>query len=271
MASKVLAAGDNGGVTEGTFFHHVRAIEDIKKQQSGLSGKMRQAKAKAKDDGIDIQDLEWALKQRAQSAEQQRKSHNNRVAYLKFMKMPIAEHLGAITEEISDEIGMSEEDRQKKWENDGYVAARQGDGRDKNPHDDPNSLGARYWFTGWERGQAENAKGIKKKPADKPAAPAAEKAKPQHEPEVQAASGRKAKAKGVSYWHNAETKKVYEVDSSQANPEGAVAIKREEYETLKAQYDKELEDDWNAKADAGEGEGEEAPEDPPAPPGMSIN
>lgn len=286
MANKVLN-DHNGGVTENTFFHHVRALEDLKKQATSVAGKIRAQKKLAKDDGLDIGDLDWAMKQRAKTLADQVASHNRRTAYLRFWKMPLGAQIDFV-DEINDETAMTDEQRQEKWENDGYVAGLEGKGMDVALGDhDPNSIAGRFILEGWRRGQEKLGKGIKKKdPEPKPAkekatakeaaAPANEKparAGPQDEPEVAEAKKRgRPKTKGVTYWHHPEIKKVYEIDAvSEAAPEGAVSVTRPEYDELKAKYAAELEADWDDGAPKGEEEqppapgGSDADEQPPAP------
>lgn len=269
---RVLNEGSIVGISEDTFFHHDRIFRELKKQQSALANSVKAAKKAALDDGLDYEDYKWVNRQQAKTVEQQRISHNNRTAYLRFFKMPQGAQLAPIAE-IKDEIGLTEEERKAKWEDEGYVAGVTGQNRDQCPHEDPNSLGARTWMAGYDRGQAKLGRGIKKKPPEPaPAAPPAEeKIVPKQEPQVAAAKrGSKAK-KGVTYWHNAEIGKVYEVDVSQANPEGAVSITREEHDRLAAEYKAKEEADWDVVAKK-EGADADAPADgdddggePPAP------
>jgi len=254
MPPRVLNEGSIVGISEDVFFHHDRIFTDLKKQQSSIAGKMKAAKKSAEDDGLNYEDYKWALRQRALSVEQQRISHNNRYAYLRFYKMPVSEQMAPIAE-LKDAVGLTDDERQKKWEDEGYVAGVTGMNRDTCQHDDPNSIAAKFWMAGYDRGQAKLGKGFKKKPADpapekEPAATSKpeEKIVPKPEPEVATAKAKRSAKKGVTYWHNAEIGKVYEVDVAGAAPEGSVSITRPEYEKLAAEYKTKEEDDWNAVA-----------------------
>lgn len=279
---RVLNEGSIVGISEDTFFHHDRIFRELKKQQSALANSVKAAKKAALDDGLDYEDYKWVNRQQAKTVEQQRISHNNRTAYLRFFKMPQGAQLAPIAE-IKDEIGLTEEERKAKWEDEGYVAGVTGQNRDQCPHEDPNSLGARTWMAGYDRGQAKLAKGIRQKPKDPApaadAAPAAEKKPaaegkitPKPEPEVATAKARRAgKKPGVTYWHHAGIGKVYEIDSSTVAPEGSVSITREEYEKLAAEYKAKEDADWDvvakkegADADAAT-DGDDDGGEPPAP------
>lgn len=244
MAPKVLN-DHNGGVSESTFFHHMRQKNDLDSRKAKLAGDTKNWKKQAKDDGIDLGDLEHALKIGKLSIEEQIASHNRRVAYLRFMKRPIGEQISFIDETVPDETGLTDEQREKKWTDIGFVAGAEG----KNMADvmsghDPNSETGRWITAGWEKGQADISKGIKKGPAKQDKADEkandvdAGKTKPKHEPEVEEAKkrGRPKKTDGVSYYHNPETRKVFEIKVSDAVPEGAVSITKPEYEKLAAEY-----------------------------------
>lgn len=165
----------NGGVSENTFYHHDRIIESINSQMASLRSKLGTAKKAMSDDGLDWDDYKYAKKQRARTLADQIASHNRRLSYMKFLKMPIADKLPNV-DAFSDETDLTDEQRQEKWENEGYVAAREGKGMDSNPHD-PNSISGRFYNEGWRRGQEENAKGIKAgpKPETAPAPTGAKK------------------------------------------------------------------------------------------------
>ncbi len=290
--------GDNGGVSEKVFFDFDREYSSLKSQASAIAGKMRALKKRGEEDGLDVQEYEYHRKRRMRPLEERRKAYENGRLYLKFWKDPLGAAMNAI-DDIKDEVGLSDEERQKKWEDEGYVVGISGGNRDQCPHPDPNSLGARFWMAGYDKGQAKNAP-KKKAPSPEPVedgprgATAAEvkaksskaKVEPKHEPEVQEAKSRKGKMKGVTYWHNAELKKVYEIDATaDAPPEGATNITKPEYERLKAEYATAEQSDWDDNAppagdedvahdeldkddgdeDAGEDDGDEdEDEDPPS-------
>lgn len=277
MAPKVLA--DNGGVTEKVFFDFDRAYNEAKSKMASAAAHLKTVKKRGEDDGIDIQEYEYQRKRRNRPIEERRKSYENGRLYLKYWKDPIGAQLSEI-KEVKDEVGLSEEERFKKWEDEGYVAGISGKNRDTCPHDDPNSLGARHWMKGYDEGQAKLGKGFKQKAPDAPAPEKAkepvqqpEKAKPKDEPEVAAAKAKRGKSQtGVTYWHNAEIKKVYAVPQSDAEPAGAVSITKAEYDKLAAEYAKAEEDEWDreaaqqaaAKAEDGDND-EDEDEAPPAP------
>ena len=285
MPPKVLEAG-NGGVTETVFFDALRELDEIDKQMNMLKAKKRVAWKRAEDSGLVKKDLETVMKDRLIPISERIKSHNNRTLYQRFLKVPGAEDIPILDEKKADGLGLSEEEWQARWENDGFIAGRTGRNRDTCPHEDPNSLGARFWMAGYDRGQAENAAGIKatkkkikeedeakaKAAAEEPPPPEA-KIKPKPEPEVQQAGARRKG--GVTYWHNAELKKVYEITSADADPVGATNITKPEYTKLKAEYEAAEKAEWEA-AEAKVKEGEPSKlddfgDDEPPAPGTKLN
>lgn len=161
--SKVLEE-TNGYVSESTFFGHDREWDGLKSQMSGLAGKMRALRKRMKDDGIDIEDFVYQKKKRAKSVSDQTASYERQRLYGQYWKMPVAvaqAELGT----VADETGLTDEQRQKKWQDDGYVVGISGKGMDQNPHD-PNSVAGRFWIEGWREGQKKLGEGIKQKKAD---------------------------------------------------------------------------------------------------------
>lgn len=233
-------------------------------------------------------DLETVMKDRLIPISERIKSHNNRTLYQRFLKVPGAEDIPILDEKKADGLGLSEEEWQARWENDGFIAGRTGRNRDTCPHEDPNSLGARFWMAGYDRGQAENAAGIKatKKKikdeeqakatvaAETPPAPS-EKITPQHEPEVQKAAGRRKG--GVTYWHDPVLKKVHEVTIADVEPAGSVNITKPEYIKLKAEYEAAEKAEWEAAAKVKEDDGpkqqplDDFGDDEPPAPGTKLN
>lgn len=284
MAPKVL--NSNGtDPTRDVVLGYIRDIDELNRQASSIQGKKTALFKRAADDGVTKKALMAVMKERNDLANNRDKYERTLNLYRKYLGFPEVANLPP-RPEFHDEVDLSEEDRQKKWEEDGYVAGKLGKNRDVCPHEDPNSMGARYWMAGYDRGQKENAP-KKKKPepvvatgaTGATAAPGPEGAAvgPQDEPEVKAA---KAKRKnGVTYWHNPETKKVYELTIADATPEGAKPITRTEYDKLKAEYDKAEEDEWSAGStehrdedEEKSGEDDDFGDDPePAPPGAKLN
>lgn len=277
--SKILS-DHNGGVSENTFFHHVRELENIAKQEMSLKAKKKAQMKAAKEDGIDVDDLKWAQKERARSEHERRASHNRRVSYLRFFKVRTGVDMNFIDETVDDDTGLNEAEREDKWTNFGFVGSREGKGlADVMQGHDPNSDTGRWITAGWERGQAENAKPIKKKSSDtdtgkmnggvKPAAEAKD-AGPKHEPEVETAKRRGRPPKdGITFWHKEETKQVFKVSAADAPPEGAKNITKKEYERLAAEYEQSEKAAWEGAAPAGDAGQAPAPDEgaPPAPDG----
>lgn len=278
--SRVLNAGHNGGVTENTFFHHLKVMDDLDRQKASLMSKIKNAKKQAKDDGINMKVFDAVRTMRAVSQEELARELDITFAFMKYLKMPVAQQLAPIDISLVDEsiADLSDEERAAKWENDGFIAGRSGTNKSDCPHQDPNSPAAKSWVEGWERGQAENAKGIKEGPkktsSDADSGKLDGGVKPKHEPEVEEAGKKKAsggRTKGTTYWHDAEKRKVYEVTSADPDPEGATSITKKEFEKLKAEYAKADEDDWDnaakAAAEAGSDKADDdfGDDDPPAP------
>lgn len=237
--SKVLN-DHNGGVSETTFFHHVRQKSALDKRKAALAGDYKSWKKQAKDDGIDLNDLEYALRIDAMSLAEQVASHNRRVTYLKFMKKPIGSQLSFIDESVSDETGLTDEQREKKWTDIGYTEGARGASLvDAMTGHDPNSDTGRWITAGWEAGQASLAKGFKKGPVVTNGGGA-------EEPKLK--RGRPAKNSGVIYMHDMEKRKVYEIGVADARPEGATPITKEEYASLRSAYEKAEDEGWDDAA-----------------------
>lgn len=268
MSDKNTLVGHNGDVTENTFFHHFREWEDLQRQKSAIAGKIGQLKKRMKDDGIVVKDFEEVLSLRAMTVEDQVASFNAQLSYMNFMKMPIAAHMQFI-DQFDDETNMTDEQRREKWDNEGYVSGRAGLNRDVCPHD-PNSEAGRLWMAGYDRGQKENAEPIKKKSAAAKAKPKAKDdgpdeangdATPDPDPEPVGDLSDAGKG-GVTYWHNAEAKQVYERKVSDPDPKGAVPITRAEYDKLVVEYTAAEAEEWDKAGQA---------EDAAPPPGATVN
>lgn len=264
--SRVLNAGTNGsGPSEAVFFKHQKAFDDLLKQKSSLLALEKKCKKLADDDGVNWDVLKRINTIRSKGASgilEETKMRNLETLFLRYMKHPLGEQLQIIDESaINDDTNLTEEEREEKWRGVGEVAGKQAKGLDivMEGHD-PNSDTGRWIREGWEKGQAANAAGIKKKPAEtsKP------KSKPKDEPEVLEAKKRgRPKQGGVSYWHDAEKGKVYEVGVSDATPEGSKSITREEYTKLKAEYDAKDQGDWeNSAPDPDNNDGFDSPPSP---------
>lgn len=254
--------GDNGGVSEAVWWKHYQVFEGLAKEKSNHANKVKKANKACKDDGIDPADFKDINQVRAQALAEYIDKHNRLVRMMHFVKHPAAPYMQEIDPTLSDETGLTDEQRQEKWENIGYVAGRSAADRvETMKGHDPNSDTGRWILAGYERGQAENAKGIKKGPdkapkAEEPAPVADAKVNPKPEPEVVAAGAKKAAGKkaGVTYWHNAELKKVYEVTTADPDPEGAKPITKKEYEKLATEYAEAEKQNWEESAPAAEGE-----------------
>ena len=269
-------SGFNGdGPTEATFFKHQRAYEAIESDKASLRGKVKKAKKAAADDGVDWDDLKDLSGLRGSGAAEAEAARLQRMArYLGYMKNPLAAVLATMSEFKTDETSLTEEEREKKWRDHGYVGSREGKGLDQvlEGHD-PNGDTGRWIRSGWEAGQKENAAPIKEpakaKGKEKPdTVKADDKPKPQPEPEVAAANKKAAsKAKpGVVYYHNVEAKKVLELDQHAVFPEGYVPITRPEFEKLKAEYAAAENAAWeDSRPPAGDGDGFEDGDNPPDP------
>lgn len=268
--TKVIGEGHNGGVSEAVWWKHYQAFEAHAKKKANLDNDKKKIIKAAKDDGIDPEDFKDINKVRAQAFNDFIDKHNRMVRMMQFVRHPAAPFMQMIDPSLSDETGLTDEQRQEKWENIGYVAGRSSSVRDlpavMEGHD-PNSDTGRWITAGYERGQAENAKGIKapkkapepateQKPVDQTQqqADAAQQqvdSGPKDEPEVAAAKAR-GKRGGVTYWHNEELKKVYEVGVSDADPEGAKPITKKEFVALGEKYAAEEKQNWEDSAPATE-------------------
>ncbi len=245
--------GDNGGVSEAVWWKHYQVFEGLAKEKSNHANKVKKANKACKDDGIDPNDFKDINQVRAQAMAEFIDKHNRMVRMMRFVRHPAAPYMTEIDPTLSDETGLTDEQRQTKWENIGYVAGRAAADRvETMKGHDPNSDTGRWILAGYDRGQAENAAGIKKGTAapkaaeTKPEQPPADG--PKDEPEVVAAKAR-GKKSGVVYWHNAELRKVYEqklpVDP---DPEGAKPITKKEYDKLSVEYAAADKADWESSA-----------------------
>jgi ribosome modulation factor len=264
--ARVLNGDNGGGISSDVFWHHVRAFEDLERQMNSIKGKIGAQKKLAIDDGLILKDLDKVKKERAMTVDDQIASFNRQNAYRRFFKMPVAAFIPVLAD-VKDETGLTDEERQQKWEDEGYVAGKLGLNRDTCPHDDPNSLGARYWMAGYDKGQGELAKGFKqKKPDPKPAESPETKTKPKDEPEVAAAKargGRKPKEAapippvdpvsktgtvGITYWHDIKGHRVIENKDGSPPVKGWENITRPEFDKLFQQYKAEADAEWETQA-----------------------
>lgn len=276
--------GHNGGVTQSVFLKHKGKYDSLSSRKSKLASDEKQFWKDADDDGITKGDFKWALKQESLTAAERAASHNNRRAYLKFLGHgELSEAMVEVDENAFDEVGKTPEEREAHWRDHGKRHGLEGKGLDVAMGKHTTDSEAGQWIQqGWAEGQAELAKGIKPKPADETAkgkrgagktSSDAEAGKlsggvqPQPEPEAAKARGRKG---GVSYRHDPEKRKVYEISIADAIPEGSVNITRPEYDKLKSQYAAEEEEAWQQTAPTGDGEqpptpGDDGFDDPPTP------
>lgn len=261
------AVGHNGGrISQKAFLKLNGDFDALESRAAKLRADRGAFWKRAKEDGLDRVGFEWARKQASLDAAERAAAHNTRYAYLKYLGFEdIAAGMSEVDENASDEIGLTEEQREAKWRDHGKRAGLAGatlSSADVMKGHDPNSDVGRWIIAGWEAGQAELAKEIK--PADK-ASDAGGKltggVQPKDEPEVAAAKrrGRPPKS-GLTYWHNPETRKVFEVTLPDSGPEGAVAITRPEYEKLQAEYAKAEQEAWEQSA-PDDGGGPPSPDD----------
>lgn len=178
------AAKHNGGITDTVFFHHVKEWGNLESQMNSIKAKMAAAKKQAKDDGVDHADMVHAIKQSKRPLAEQTDQYNRRLSYYRFMRLPIGTHMNFVDDNISDTTGLTDEQREESWKNQGFIAGVNAVNRDTCPHD-PNSVAGRIWLQGYDEGQAKNAEGIKKPTV----------AKVEAAPKEKAARGRKPKAK----------------------------------------------------------------------------
>lgn len=273
--SRVLNEGDpsqggsNGnGPSERVILNHYRTMKDLESQKNSISAKISKHKAQCKEDGVDYADLKFADGLRALAIEELAAREARRHFFVKCIVPSAVALFPPIDAAQFSEVNQTEEQRQEKWITHGYVAG----GVDGKSLDvameghDPNGETGRWILEGWQKGQAENAAGIKQKPAENSSDAetgtlTGGKITPKDEPEVAEAKAKRGRPKksGILYWHNAETKKVYRTTSADAEPEGAVQITEEEADRLQKQYD----DDWDNSAPpttAGASEDEAPPE-----------
>lgn len=239
--------GHNGGVTPNTYYHHLKQWEGFKARQDKLKGEVSAWQKTAIDDGIDIVDMKAAIKRKGLSDAEQIASFNRQMFYLQCMNVPLANLVAPIDESAIGDAGMTDEQRRKRWEDEGYLSGKTGKGLDvAMGNHDPNSIAGRFIREGWDRGQKENAAGIKKKEpaADKKAA--APKADAPKADAKAASKPGKAAAVKVSYWHNPDEKAVQEVKDGSLPEKPWVSVPRGEFDTLKAEYEKQAEADFEA-------------------------
>lgn len=236
----------NGDVSEFVFFGILRDYEDLNKRKAKLASDEKTLRKRAKDDGVNLNDLKQVLRERALTVDEQVQAHNRRLAYRRFLKMPASAQMTFIDESLSDETGLTPEQREQKWQDIGFVAGREGKSlTDVMQGVDPNSEIGRWITTGWEAGQEENAKGIKqkaraprvledKKPAEANGDPApAEADAPSNV--TPARRGRPPKD-GLVYYHDEFDKKLYVLKKGETPPQGAVNITRAQHAELEAKY-----------------------------------
>lgn len=267
MADRILS---NGDVSPEVWWQRYNEYTNLLKAQASLNAKKAAAKKAAKDDGVEWKDFQDVDKMRALSMSEQIAKHNRMVRMMQFLKQPVAVHMTLIDETLSDETGLTDEQREEKWNNYGYVKGRGGETlAEALEGHDPNSETGRWITDGHENGK--NALGTRpgsrgpapaaKQTESKPLAGTAGKITPKQEPEVAAAKGR---GKGFTYWHHAERRQVFEVGIGDTPaPEGSVAIRKPEYEKLKAEYDAEF--DASVPPTTGKPPADDGFDSPPTP------
>jgi hypothetical protein len=244
LADRILS---NGTVSEAVWWKHYNALEDWAKQKARLDNDKKKLIKACRDDGVDPDDFKDINKTRAMALAEFIDKHNRNVRMMRMVRHPAAQYMQEIDPTLSDETGLTDEQRQTKWEDHGYVAGRAGKTlAEATEGHDPNSETGRWIIQGFENGKnalgtRQGNKGpepVAKQTESKPLAETAGKITPKQEPEVAAAKGR---GKGVTYWHHAERRQVFEVGIGDTPaPEGSVAIRKPEYEKLKIEYDAEF-------------------------------
>jgi ribosome modulation factor len=160
MAGRVLESNDNGdGPTEEVFTRILNEHIRLEKEASSVRSKQKALKKKAEDDGIDMTDLKAALKLVSADPREVIAQRNRELQYARWLKAPVGEQLHML-EMPPDQSKMSDEQREQKWEDEGWQAGLMGRDRDTCPHA-PESLGFQAWMRGYDAGQRKNLSGIK--------------------------------------------------------------------------------------------------------------
>ena len=158
MAGNILP-DHNGGVTGDIFCRSARLIADAEAKVEEAKKGLKEVEKRVKDDGVDLKDLRYIMKEAKGDPTQYIERLNRRTQYLAWLRAPVAKALSRIEPYDPDMADMSEEEREQYWKDQGFQAGLRADNRDTCPHD-PNSRGGQCWLEGWEEGQLKNLSGI---------------------------------------------------------------------------------------------------------------
>ena len=153
-----VLSGHNSGTSEELFLSHVNKLRALEAEKQSIMGKIRAAKKIAKDDGVVLGDLNWALKIAEADPAEAAEQHNRRLAYLRYLRAPIGTQMSFL--EDVDSLHLSDEERATRWHDEGFSTGARGGNRHECPHD-PNSEAGRKWMDGYQAAQDQLAKGFK--------------------------------------------------------------------------------------------------------------
>lgn len=195
----------SGGITETAVIASHREIITHKESMKTAQGQLREARKRAIESGMDPKAYDLAVKLAKMDEVDAASLLNKAYFYVKAMRAPIGAQLNFI-DLVTDNANLSDEERAKRWYDEGYAAGINGKGQDTCRHG-MNLPGGQAWLSGWQDAQAELAKGFKPLHDEEPdeggeesAEAAAEAAKAEETPKRRGrppGSGAKRKTKEV--------------------------------------------------------------------------
>lgn len=152
MAERTEAAA-KGNLTPETYLEHYRAIRDAKKKQEQATAEMRLARKRAKAGGVNLSDMDAAIRLRDLDADERDTHLRNLGRYAAWMGAPLGAQATLFGEvEMPTEKAAAEHAAYEARER-GYTDGTHGAPADNNPYP-AGSPHAAEWARGWADGDA---------------------------------------------------------------------------------------------------------------------
>lgn len=160
----------SGGITETAVIASHREITEHRERMKSAQGKLREARKRAEESGMDPKAYDLAMKLMKMDEVAAVDLLNKTIFYTKMLRAPIGAQLNFI-DMVTDNANLTDEQRLERWYDEGYNAGANGQGQDACRHQ-MNMPAGQAWLNGWSSAQAELAKGFKplddEDPGDEP-------------------------------------------------------------------------------------------------------
>jgi ribosome modulation factor len=160
----------SGGVTKTAIISSHREIIEHKEKMKSAQGKLREARKRAEESGIDGKAYDLAMSLMKLDPTEAVTRLNRAYYILKQLQAPVGSQL-TFVDMVTDNSMMSDDERAKRWYQDGFHAGANGKWRNECPHMIP-SPAYDAWDSGWNDAQKELA-GKFKPIGEEPPAPTA--------------------------------------------------------------------------------------------------